>query len=196
MRDAVRTCSCLTFTFKPGRIFLCKTKPTNTLVLCRIWAQGLPVQMRSPRCSQCLAPPCTDTARSCSWARPSPPFLSRGDQTVLHCFFGICYKIGARAGALSVSSRGAPLCWKVLLSPCVNSSCPPALQEKVLPRADAPWHQTSAGARGRRGFKLQHPCLHALSGASEGHSLGQLPRSEQGRVEGEPAGKGLPVCRD
>lgn len=89
-----------------------------------------------------------------------------------------------------MSSRGAPLFWKVLLSPCVNSSCPPALQEKVLPRADAPRHRTSAGARGRRGFKLQHPCLHALSGASEGHSLGQLPRSEQGRVEGEPAGRG------
>ena len=127
---------------------------------------------------------------------PVPPFLSRGDQTVLHCFFGICYKIGARAGALSVSSRGAPLFWKVLLSPCINSSCPPALQEKVLPHADAPQHRTSAGAWGRRRFKLQHPCFHALSGASEGHSLGQLPRSEQGRVEGEPAGKGLPACRD
>lgn len=52
------------------------------------------------------------------------------------------------------------------------------------------------GAQGQEGFQAAAPRFHSLSGASEGRSLGQLPRSEQSRVEGEPARKGLPVCRD
>lgn len=169
-KDAVHTYARLIATFKLRGTFLCKTKPSSyTLVLCRrTWALRSPRPDEIPEAQPLPWTSCLEEAKQC-YVASSEHIIRDGARGRGHADFG--------RNRSFLEGSAITMCWEQLPHGTLGKG---TSSWRCTPALDLSWG-SGDGWISNCSIPASTPCVEP-----EGHSLGQLPTSEQGRVEGEP----------